>query len=356
MTSVNRYYGGADLDSADKDADQDQRLTIGKTTYIVSDRFKSAIRNSYIDWGTFLEVYHDSLNYNLMFDQVKKLIHVDGVTESEIQRELLIPFLKMVYHKSAEAHITGIMQQFISDSPVTAALHKLFTTIKLHFEHIVERFIIARNKFLTVHKYDRIKLNDWDTLLAEWNEINTNYGLETSSIVLLFLNPPKGFKSGIHYRIPTIEDLTDQLKIEVKKFHYPGFCMKEPGVRLTKLLTFPLDSFVSILKKIEPEQQYTDYTKLNEKISQITKTAVTKPHVVDHMKREELPKDLSRKLQSTSASEKHDANVQAVRWYVERILELRRGLVDYGKKYEQYYLEHARIINEIDEEIKALLI
>ena len=49
--------------------DDSKTVEIENITYVVSDRFKSMLRDSFIDWGTFLEVYHNNLSYTLMLPE-----------------------------------------------------------------------------------------------------------------------------------------------------------------------------------------------------------------------------------------------------------------------------------------------
>ena len=42
----------------------DGTYQIDGVNYMLSEKFKSQLRNSIIDWGTFLEIYHNNIYFN----------------------------------------------------------------------------------------------------------------------------------------------------------------------------------------------------------------------------------------------------------------------------------------------------
>ena len=135
-------YKTGGLEPSDK---KSTTLSINDINYVISDRFRSMLRDSLIDWGTFLEVYHDNISYTLLFDQMVKLLNIK---ENENLREFMIPLIKKIYHLPAEAHLACMLKQFMVHEPISLTIHSLFTTIKLHYEYIVELFINVRNKYI----------------------------------------------------------------------------------------------------------------------------------------------------------------------------------------------------------------
>lgn len=336
--------GGLEPDGSER-----EKLNIDGTEYVLTDKFKTMLRDSFIDWGTFLEVYHDNLDYEIMFDQVSKLLNIK---ENENLRDVMLPLVKKIYYLPADAHIACLMKQFMIYEPMSIAIHSLFNTIKHHFEFIVEKFIMARNMYIEQHNL-KVKINDWDKLINQWNDANVQYKLESSSIILLFLNPPKAMKSGIHYKIPGKESLIDELKVEIEKFHYQGFCLNVPHQRLISLLKFPINTFVRVIRGLDPEAKFPNYDHIEKKlILDVLKNKPAKPVVTDTFPREQPPKELTDPIKDKDSEGAHDAKLKLVQWYVTKTLELRKKMLQYGKQFEQYYIDTAKLINKINDIIK----
>ncbi len=315
--------------------DDQKTLDVDGIKYVVSEKFRTMLRDSFIDWGTFLEVYHNNLNYTLMFDQMVKLLNIK---ENENLREFMIPLVKEIYHLPAKAHITCMLKQFMIYEPVSVAIHSLFTTIKLHYEYIVDMFISTRNKFILENE-TRDKTNDIIELKKYWDAMNQQYSLESSSTTLLFLNPPKGMKSNIHYSVKGKEEMISPLKDAIKKFHYLGYCPKVPQARLKALLDFPVNEFVAAIRSMDSLAKFPDYSNLEQTIADELKRMPSMPTVVDDIPRKDPPKELT-------------DNMDLAKWYVDAILDLRKELLKYGSMYEDYYLEQAKIFVDINDKVK----
>lgn len=333
-------------------SDVGEILEVDKVKYRVSDKFKSLLRDSFIDWGTFLEVYHDSVTYTDMFDQVTKLLNIK---ENENLRGIMLPIIKKIYHLPAEAHMACMLKQFMIYEPVSIAIYGLFTLLKHHFEDIVEQFVKSRNAYLLSNSLHKIKPNDWDELVRDWNDLNTHYNLESSSVILLFLNPPKHIKSGLHFKIPGKEAVIDKLRTSINNFHYPGFCPKVPNERLTKLLKFPINEFITAIRAINPDAKFANYKKIENNIVPMLQDKPKKPMIKDTFVREKPPADLLKSIKNSDDDAAQNARLHLIQWYVTKILELRKMLLEYGKAYEDYYIASARIINSIKEMIEAEL-
>ena len=318
--------------------DDVKSIEVDGINYVTSDKFKMMLRDQFIDWGTFLEIYHDNLDYVLLFDQIVKLLNIK---ENENLRESLIPMVESIYKLPAEVHMTSMLKQFIVYEPLSAAIHSLFTTIKLYFESVVEKFIMLRNKYINLNNTND-KINDFDKLIKYWNDLNDQYDLDTSSIILLFLNPPKGFKSGINFNVKGIDAISD-LKAAVRKFHYPGFCPKVPHTRLNKLLEFPLLSFIEVIKILDPTELHPNFHKIEEIIQEKLKNMPPNVEIKDQITRETPPKELK------------DDKLELAKWYVNAILDLRKQLLPYSQQYEEYYVKKAQLFVDINNEIKREL-
>jgi hypothetical protein len=315
--------------------DKPETLSIEGINYVVSDKFKTMLRDSFIDWGTFLEIYKANMNDSTMFDQIIKLLNVK---DNENLRDTMLPLVKKIYQLPASAHMICMVKQFMIYEPVSMAAHALFTAIKKHFEEIVERYIAARNKYINLQD-TKDKVNDINELVKYWSEMNISYNLDTSSVILLFINPPQGIKSELHIKIKGIPE-SSMLKRAIKHFHYPGFCPKVPHKRLAGLLTFPVNEFIKTIKKIDPEAKFPNYTLLEKRTKEILHTLGDKPEIPDDYKRQQPPKDITEKI-------------ELIKWYVDEILNLRKSLLKYGREYEKYYANHAKILTDLTDIIKT---
>lgn len=318
----------------EQDAEDVKTMSVDGITYVVSDKFRSMLRDSFIDWGTFLEVYNKNLDYVNMFDQITKLLNIK---ENENLRDFMIPLVKKIYHLPADAHMACMLKQFMIYEPVSISIHSLFTTIKQHFESLVEHFLNIRNLYIMNNQLGD-KPNDYQKLLHRWHDMNSTYNLETSSIILLFLNPPSGLKSGLNFSVTGKEDVINPLKIAVKKFKYEGFCHKVPHKRLISLLEFPVNDFIVAIKALNPSAVFPDYSFLEKSIMTALKSLPKKPVITDKIKREVPPKKLE--------------SLELAKWYVDAILDLRKNLLPDGKKYEDYFILHAEILKGINEMVK----
>jgi len=348
---MDRYYsGGLEPDN------NESLININGTDFLITNKFKTMLRDSYIDWGTFLEIYHDNIQLRDMFDQVSKLLNVK---DNENLHSAMIPIVEKIYDLPLEAHMTVLLKQFMLYEPVSLAIHGLFTTFKHHFEYLVELFSNLRNDYITENKL-KVKLNDWSELTRYWEEKNLEYELESSSVILLFLNPPKKIKSKMHYKIPGKEELISCLRDAIKKFTYLGWCPKVPHKRLQALLKFPINEFVSIIRSINPNVDLPDYKKIEQLISDVLSTKPIKPEIKDNYSREKPPKELEQLVKkksskTTNSDEYNQAQIKLVKWYVNKILDLRKQLLPYGKQLEMYYVDSAKKISEINTIIKQHL-
>ena len=310
-------------------------LEIDGIKYIVSEKFRTMLRDSFIDWGTFLEIYNNNLDYATMFDQMVKLLNIK---ENENLREFMIPLVKTIYHLPAQAHIICMLKQFMIYEPMSIAVHGLFTTIKLHYEYIVETFINVRNQYISTHNSTQ-KLNDLSMLKKYWEDMDLQYSLESSSIILLFLNPPEKLKSKIVFDVIGHSDIISKLKNKVKKFHYLGFCPNVPNIRLNALLEFPVNEFITVIKTLDPDIKFPDYAKLELEVTTELKKMPSFPTIIDDIPRLEPPKELT-------------DNIELAKWYIDAILDLRKNLLKYGTLYEEYYVTQAKIFISITDKIK----
>jgi hypothetical protein len=314
-------------------SDKPTTIVLGGTTYVVSDKFKSMLRDNIIDWGTFLEIYHNNLNISTMFNQMVKLLNVKA---NENLRESIIPIVEKIYNLPAESHMSCMVKQFMMFEPVSIAIHELFNVFKYHYEDVFEKFLTLRNKYITDHSLKN-DLNNIKKLYGEWEDAGAHYN--SSSIKLLFLNPPDKNKSGLNFNIDGLEDVINPLRDAVKEFHYLGFCPKVPHTRLNALLTFPINEFNDAIKRLDPKTKFPKYSEIEKKIKKYVTKVPKVPVITGVIKRETLPKNITDKI-------------EIAKWYIDKILDIRKTLIKDGTRFEEYYIKHAKVLHNITKIIK----
>lgn len=304
--------------------EEDETIEIDNVTYRLNDRFRSSLRSSMIDWGTFKEMYQNDIDTEVLLGEIKDILFIQHTPEIT---NIIEEALKTLYHLPAESHLIALSKQYMIYEPVSAAIKMVFDKFRDHYEMLVEQYIIARNKYILNAKTDD-KPNNFEELVMKFEKNNKKYNLQSSSVILLFLNPPEGFK---HYMHLTVRDIpeTTTFKEALESFHYPGFCPKVPKERLAKLLDFPVLQIAAAIKALDPESMFPDYNKISKHIQKVLKTAPTPPKIEDQYKRLEPPEK------------------NRVIWYVDEILNMRKSFMDEAKKYNLYYTQQAKIFLEL---------
>ena len=337
MSIIDRYKIGGLEPNDDKPINT---LTIDNTKYI-TDRFKAALRNTVIDWGTFLEIYEENDDICVMFDQAVKLF---DLKDNKYLRKDILLTLKSVYELPDEAHLACMLKQYLTHETMSIVIYNIFIQLKLHYEKVVIKFLELRNK--TNPK----KPNNIEQLMQTWSDMDKQYDLNSSSIVLLFLNPKLqksnvGFgNSKIIYKIKGVN--TKSLEKNIKKFHYKGFCRKVPSERLIALLEFPIYDFMTVIHNIEEKlhidkTDFPDYSLLEKKMQ---------AYLNDKIKKPEMPSSTNREYPDMESTTIHKA-----KFYIDKILEIRKKLLSYGIKYEEYYTMLATKLVDVYELLKTSL-
>lgn len=310
--------------------DEVKTVEINGIHYVTNMKFTGMLRDNLIEWGVFLENYdsHD----NQIVDQIFKILNIK---EQEGLSSIIVPLLEKVYKLPAEFHMTAMIKQFVIYEPLAQAIYYLFTVIKNHYEMIIEKFIMTRNKYITENNLSD-PLNDFDALIKKWSDINDQFGLDTSSLSLLFINPPDGLEHMVHIDVQN-EPAIDELKTAIESFHYEGFCPKVPHQRLAALLKFPIQAFIKAIQVMNPKESFPDYSKIDKDISDILRNVPKKPSIPDLIQRETPPTGISEK--------------ELITWYMEHILDLRKQLLPYATQYEDYYRDMSIAITKITDDI-----
>lgn len=307
-----------------------RHLIVDSVDYITSDKFKMMLRDSFVDWGTFLEVYEGAMTIDILFNQVIKMLNINDPKN----KDRMLEIVKDIYNMSSLEHMMCVIKQFMLYEPMSTAIHNLFITIKTHFEELITKYIHLRNVYIKHHlTTDKINSENFEVHLSD---LNDKYNGETSSVILLYMAHPESDLSFTIKRIPE----TKALQAALKKFKYAGFCPKVPHKRIMMLMDFPLNELLAAIYKLDPKIILPDYPAIEAHISGMIKP-VARPKVPEKYKRTEPTK---KEISDT---------ISLVKWYVDEILNLRKSLVPYGNSYEKYFVTHAKQINAVNDYLKV---
>ena len=325
-------------------ANEESTVIIDDVTYVFSEKFKAMLRDSCLDWASFINIYQDNLHYDGLFDEVTKVLNIKA---NEHLRGLLIPLVKTIYNLPKAAHLACMMRQFMVFDIVTIALHSVFDIIKLHFEQIVKLFVVTR-----AEKWPDLLANNWEELLAQWTELDDVNDYNSSSVILLFLNPPAPeVAHTLHIDFPGPPEAVKGLRTALAAFQYKGFCRLVPHKRLWWLLQFPLREFTTAIRVMDPSVSLPDYATAEGKVKAILDDAPVKMKVSNDEPRKVPPASmLNAAAQSTVESittESSKAKMQLIMWYVNAIFDLRKAIYTDGRQLECYYESTAIMLSQI---------
>lgn len=310
-----------------------RHLVINSVDYVTSDKFKMMLRDSFVDWGTFQEVYQDAMSTDILFNQVIKMLDI----KDSKNKDKMLSVVENIYKMSLMGHMMCVIKQFMLYEPMSTAIHGLFITIKQHFEELITLYIKLRNTYIKHHlTSDTINADNFEDHLSE---LNDKYGNNTSSVILLYMNHPE---SNLSFTIKKLPE-TKSLVAKLKKFKYAGFCPKVPHERITMLMDFPLNEIVTCIYVMDPNIQLPNYPAIEEHIMTILKP-INRPKVPEKYKRE-IP-EANKKITDAEI-------INRVKWYVDEILNLRKSLVPYAHSYEKYFVTQAQQINAVNNYIKV---
>jgi hypothetical protein len=380
-----------------------EKITIGGIERYVGNKLEFMLSDTIIHWETLLKAYAKYKNDEIFFEEVLKIL---GIKENKNLRELILPISKKIYNLPDKFHIIGMMKQYFIYEPLSLVIHNIFMLIKNHYEKIVTDFITARNNYIIKNKLNDLnikepkphnsknQLNDLNYLIDLWSNLDLQNNLNTSSIILYFINPPENIDNQLNLDISCINssnssnssnnsnnsnsnsisnNLKKQIKkliISIKKFNYPGFCPKVPYSRLKKLLTFPLNNFIKTIQLLDPDYKSIDYKNIESKIKKILnqfKSINPLQNYENSNKRLKNPikaiyKKINKEDNKVKLIKKNHENhenshmmIEIIKWYVDKTIELRNKLLSDAKKIEKYYNELAKTFEKIYEILKINL-
>lgn len=313
-----KYYSGG---LGPNKKDRVNKLKIKNDIYVFDSVFKTNLRNMYIDWGTYNEIYYNSKDYCNNLHYILKLF---GMRDKGLEKVEINTALKKIYNMTDKEHLLCMKDQFMLYDPVTKVVRVLFYNLKNFFEKLLIDFYKSVNIF-TNSKIDYENYtnneNSSSPLLFYLNEDNAKENnLQPIDLKIKFKSKDKKLK-----------DLLKKLLKSMKKFNYEGYCPFDVKNRLSALLKFPYIELYNLILAINPNFKKINFNKLKNKIEKIPKIQTPK---IPTSKRKSPPKNIT--------------NVYLSKWYIEEIMEVRKKLLKSGKKLELYYFNVAKNINTIN--------
>lgn len=259
--------GGFTLDNKHKE----HSIVIGNIS-------KQFIKNRIISWDSFKSVYYinnklDPKYYDKLLNIVNEIIILPVYTVDE--NELLF-LINNIYKAECHQIINGILKNINLYSPLLKSIQHLFMIYKLYIEKLIEKFVELRNEYIIHFKIEKNSYNKFNELTTQWNIIDAENGINTSSIILFFNFHPNNVK--IEKSIPkiiwkinssdkkhskvnkSIDEFLDEIK--KSKFEYIGYCPHSAIERFKILLKFPIDKLITMIKNIDYKNNNNNIDKL----------------------------------------------------------------------------------------------
>lgn len=343
ISGTNRAYIGG----LEEEPQANEEIKIDGLTYVAGQRFRAAIRGALLDWRAFID-YQPNATEDELFQQVAEQLNIKSAA-----KEHMLPLLEQIYQMTDVQHVTCMMRQYRVIEPFSTAVFGLYGCVKRHMEYLIRQYYEARAAFLRGKKnlaeddgqieFPTTMAVEWSTIEERAAEINEQHQLDSSSPILLLINPPESLPRIIDFIIHTTDavilEKSRALQAAINQFHYQGFCPKRPIARLVALSDFPMGALVDILLYINPKIKLPDYDQLITIINR--RNTLERPMHEQEIKRHKCPAGLDDKAQ--------------VIWYVDEIMRIRKELVPLGQQYEKYYIRAARDVIDRQEKICAAL-
>jgi len=325
-----KYYTGGELKPNKNDIVH--KITVNDVIYIFDNKFKNRLRDMFIDWGTYHEIYNKDLDKKELIKYIVKLFNLD---ELSVINKDVVEIVKSIYNMSNAEHMDFMNEHFMLYEPVSVGIRGLFFTLKDYYEKVLIDFINIKNQ-----------ISNEDEII-DYKKYIDNININTSSPLLFSLNPDNINNENFTQPVPVIDltsgvDIADttglmnNIKNRLKTFNYKGFCPYAPKERLLILLQFPIQSIISVIKIYNNEYKSLDFTEL---IKFIKKTKPLDKPKIHNSKRKLPPKDLT--------------DDQLIKWYIMNTLEMRKTLSKKGKMLELYYIKTAKNIINLNKELSS---
>lgn len=399
VNSVNFYSGGR------------HPIKINETTYMIGDKLATTLRQTYINWNAFHEIYQDSIDDDNLFQQVVSMFHLNT---SEKLKPHIVQLLHKIYHLSSLHHISCMIKQFVIKEPISMVIYNIFRIFKQYFESLVTKFMVLRNQYILQYGLavdGKVLMNEIEYLQDKWNELNDKHSYDTSSTILYFLSHPHKDAMILYNILDTtqVQKTTSQPKTTntpktasnasmiADKSVVADHSVGDKSIVYTPYV--PSTSHDVKKDKSERAKKYKEiFNKIQQAIDKLVKAIGQFEYVGFCPKRPferlmsllKFPVDEFQEVISLLSDDFHPVNMknlfrditknlsyiakptikeikerdklpkglnhrETICWYVKAILDLRKSLLPEGKKIEQYYMKFAHILTKILDIVKKYI-
>ena len=346
-----------------------EKIILGGIERHIGDKLDFMLTNNIIQWEELLKAHEKYKKNEIFFEEVLRIL---GFKENKNLLDLILPMSKKIYNLPDRFHIISMIKQYFIYEPLSLVIHNIFMLLKNHYEKIIYDFIAARNKYIIDNKLDENtnKIIDMNFLMDYWNDINLQNNIDTSSLLLYFINTPENIDNKLDIKIPdankNIKNSIQNLENKIKKFYYPGFCSKMPYTRLKKLLKFPLEPIIKVIRLLNKDYKTADYKLIENSIKDILNNFKiinplnsqqnlyirNKNPIMQIYKKIEKQEKINKLKKDQDKSENNKIIIETIKWYVDETLKLRQKLLPEAKKLEKYYNELAKLFDNVYQILK----
>lgn len=321
-------------------------------TQIVGNKTAVKLRDKILEWGAFKEVYTDIEKLDTA-GEAALCKTVKLVTDSQncLDIDNTLSVLEMIYALPDEKLSQMFIRRFNFADATKKALRSIFVNWVEHLETAIIEYAKARNAYIKGSE----KKNDVNKLQKNWMAIDSYYGIDSSSPLLLYTSFPENpyvlpwlrgdyTESDVwdiypltFYWIVDGVQATKKLDDLIRKFTYLGFCPRRPKYRLQKLFEFPLEELYEATKALGGKVPTSKYKEILSLLGNKTSAPVFN-----------VP-EIPRKPPNSTGSTK-----KQIQWYVERIIEIYEILKPHFEAVEKYYSDVAKKMSSVGFKMEAL--
>jgi hypothetical protein len=321
-------------------------------TKIVGNKTSVKLRDKILEWGAFKEVYNDIEKLDTAGEEALcKTVKLVTDSQNCLDLDNTLSVLEMIYTLPDEKLSQMFIRRFNFADATKSALRSVYVNWVEYLETAIIEYVKARNSYIKGSE----KKNDVNKLQKNWEAIDSYYGINSSSPLLLYTSFPENpyvlpwlrgkytesdvwdiYPRTFHWIVNGVPS-TKKLDELISKFTYLGFCPRRPKYRLQKLFEFPLEELYEATKALGGKVPATKYKEIL--------SLLGKKNTAPVFKVPEIP----RKQPNSASSTK-----KQIQWYVERIIEIYKTLKPHFEAVEKYYSQIAKKMSSVGFKMESL--
>lgn len=361
MSSMKKYLGG--LYSSNNSHTTftggfDKNSNYNKYSIRVGNAANDFIKNKLIEWKSFNDVYKDKKHvdyYESLINMVNMIVPVPTYITNETKLWMNV---NSIYNMEDEQILNIIANSSNIYRPIKIALRHLFMIYKMYIELLLQTYVSLRNKYIQTHNLKDKKQN-FDKLCANWNIIDADNNLQSSSPMLLLNFPPNNFS--VDSNIETISWTIHNKKIQKQidkflhdmkksKFGYIGYCPHAIPERFAEIIKFPLYSLIEVIYELSPNHINVD------KCNNVVKCIHDAEKSIADVKNIKFTKFKKKKIKYCKfpKSKSRDVKIKIFTEYIDGFLDLYKNVKIHIEEHEKKVSTLVKKISVISDEIEKL--